>query len=100
MSFEKGTEAYKLRKNVGRKTAREEAEKILKLDLANQIGNEELTRIKQTPMYERNREDLDKIVMPIILKAMANKIDLPNGLNINFDDSFNSPPKTKGDNSK
>jgi hypothetical protein len=53
--FKSGKE-LKGNKNSGRKTAREEAERILKLDLANAIHNEQLEHIKNTPVAERKHE--------------------------------------------
>ena len=62
-------------KGGGRGTARQEAEKILNMNLANAIGNQELKRIKQTPIVERKREDLKEIVMPIVLKGIKEVAD-------------------------
>lgn len=41
--------------------------------LANEIGNEELKRIKFTPTKKRKRDDLKEIVMPVVLKGMTEK---------------------------
>ena len=61
-------------KNSGRKTDGEIVAKYINANLANQIGNEELKRIKGEK--KRRREDLKEIVMPIVLKDMTEKKDI------------------------
>ena len=53
--------------------------------MANEIGNEELKRIKSEK--KRKREDLKEIVMPIVLKGMTEKIDMTTkGKSINYEE--------------
>lgn len=59
--------------NSGRKTDAEIVRHYIDTGLANSIGNQELKRIEQTPIVKRKREDLEKIVMPIVLKDMVDK---------------------------
>ena len=60
-------------KNSGRKTDAEIVRHYIDIGLANSIGNQELKRIKVTPMKKRKREDLKEIVMPVILKGITEK---------------------------
>ena len=59
--------------------------------LANEIGNQELRRIKNTPSKKRKREDLKEIVMPVVLKSITEKSDVNvKGITITFDPIFNA----------
>jgi len=84
----------------GRKTVIEEVEKILNMGRANKIGNQELIRIEATPTGKRSREDLEKIVMPIVLKGITEKVENKQKLTINFDDIFKATRQTEGDSEK
>ena len=62
--------------NSGRKTRGVELAQAINSGLANEIGNQELKRIKATPSKKRKREDLKEVVMPIVLKGITEKKDI------------------------
>jgi len=72
--FKSGKE-LKGNKKSGRKTDAEIVRSYIDTDLANTIGNQELKRIKNTPISKRKRADLKEIVMPIVVKNMGEKIE-------------------------
>ena len=63
-------------KNSGRKTDAEIIAKAINTGLANEIGNEELKRIKKTKVDLRWHKDLTEIVMPIVLKGITERKEL------------------------
>lgn len=73
MPFKKGN------KLGGRKTAREEAQKILNMDLSNQLYNERLELIKKKKPEERTDQELNDFVKPLSLKSIVEKKDILSG---------------------
>jgi len=62
--------------NSGRKTDAKIVQHYIDTNLANDIGNEELKRIKKVKVGVRQHQELKDLVMPIITKNMVDKKEI------------------------
>ena len=67
---------FKGNKNSGDKPDSVKFAEFINMGIANEIGNQELKRIKSTPTNKRKREDLKEIVMPVVLKGIVERKDI------------------------
>jgi hypothetical protein len=68
-------------KNSGRKTDKEIVAKYVNLELANKIADRELKRIDDKG--KATLPEMKVVVMPVVLKNMADKKEISGELNIN-----------------
>jgi len=83
----------------GRKSDIEILKKYINSGYAHDIANEELKKLRKKK--DRTIDEIKTLVMPVVLKDMADKKQIDAQLNITFDQAFyDITPETKGDNSK